>query len=201
MAVQLARAIPDCIPALAAELRKDTDLPHKSISDQVKRLIIVPLDSVAPRDRRVVFVIDALDECSNQDHFTELLSVLEDFQSAVLVKFLVASRPDPRIRRQSAILGSAISTHISLDTDDPDQIMADIQFYIRKMFKNSVSTSVWWTTGDVKDLAKLAGGLFLFAAVTTTFILKPTHSPRRLDRLRSVKKLQAETALELLDVM
>jgi len=116
------------------------------------------------------------------------------------VKFLIISRPDLRIR-QSAISNPSIGTHLTLDTDDPTQLMSDIKLYIQIAFKNSSVSSGWYTEGDVEELARLAGGLFVFAAVFAAYILIPSDGRRRSERLRKLKTYQAESALAPLDTM
>ena len=181
-ATLLVRVVPACAAALAAELRKDPDLAHKSIRDQSQRLLANPLGRLVSLDRQLVFVIDALDQCSDQRQLVELVDALADFKSPVPVKFLVISRPDPRVER-SRICHPNLRKVIELDTIDLSEVTADIRFFIQKSFENTPDTTKWYTEDDLDYLATLASGLFLFSAVVVGWILERN----RLERLNIVK--------------
>ena len=61
------------------------------------KLIVRPLKKA---DVSTVIIIDALDECEDEEYTSASLSVLEQFVSQIpKVKFFLISRPDPRIQR------------------------------------------------------------------------------------------------------
>jgi len=65
LAILLARQLRLYAQALAAELKKDPDLGSKVAGLQVQGLLTKLLESVGSLDKQIVFVIDALDECSD----------------------------------------------------------------------------------------------------------------------------------------
>ena len=61
------------------------------------KLIVRPLKKA---DVSTVIIIDALDECEDEEYTSASLSVLEQFVSQIpKVKFFLTSCPDPRIQR------------------------------------------------------------------------------------------------------
>ncbi|KAG8768236.1 hypothetical protein FRC12_005694, partial [Ceratobasidium sp. 428] len=79
-------------------LEEDPDAHNQVILGQFKTLILQPLAQVKvciPAD--LVIVIDALDECDNNDGVDRLLNVLFSCARELPIKFFVASRPDAKI--------------------------------------------------------------------------------------------------------
>jgi len=189
-ATLLVRVIPDCAAALAAELRSDPDLAHKSIREQVERLLVKPLESLGSFDRQLIFVIDALDQCNDQRQAADLTKALADFKSPVPVKFLITSRPEQRVRKPR-VWGSNHRTLIELHNLDSEQVRADIRLYIQKTFESSHGTIMWYNEDDLDHLATLSGGLFVFSAVAVEFILERNRS----ERLHKVKKNISDSSL------
>ncbi|KIL60549.1 hypothetical protein M378DRAFT_916511 [Amanita muscaria Koide BX008] len=106
LAWQLGRAIPETRKHIIAALKNSGSLQTTQIEKQFDLLIIEPLKSIATFGSRPVIVIDGVDECIDESLLVRFLRVLvragEDGRMAV--RFIICSRPEPRIR---AILGNA----------------------------------------------------------------------------------------------
>ena len=183
LAVLLARAAPECGERLVAELKSYSDVAKMTIPVQGENLFVKPLEAWDHRDRQIVFVIDALDECRDKDQLVQLLEAMATFASrAGPVRFIVTARPDPRIRvvRMENI---ALCSQIELYALDQKEVAADIRLVLHETFKKAPNRT-FYTDDDLDALTERAGGLFIFASVAAEYICE-TNSP---DRLNIVKK-------------
>ena len=194
LAAILARSVPAYASALAEELKKDPDLAHKSIGTQVEHLLARPLESVGSLGRQIIFVVDALDECSDEAKLVELIDRLASFTCAASVKFFLTSRPEMHIR-DTAIADTSLSSIIHLHTIDASRVTADIRLYIQRTFEKAVTTSAWYTELDIDELAAMSGGLFIFASTALAYILRRKEVPGRSERLRTVKMQTSNSTL------
>lgn len=195
LATLLYRAIPACVGPLAAELRKEPELGSKSILVQVQCLLAKPLNTLEGLDRQIVFVIDALDQCSDHAELVQLINALADLKTPVPVKFVFTARPVATIR-QSPVWDPNLPSFLQLSTTDP-QSKADIHLFIQKTFENSPRRTSWFTPDDLNALATLADGLFVFAAATVNYILRK-NPPQRLQQVKT-KAAETSTLTNTLD--
>ena len=160
-----------------------------------------------------VIVIDALDECKDEEPASAILSVLGRFVSELpKVKFFITGRPEPRIREGFRLpLMVGVTDIFILHQVQPNQVND-----IRRFFKHKFSELArrrqgldnWPTTEQLDLLCKRAAGLFVFAVATVKFLDHKNRDPRRrLDLLlrspeSSVRegktKLTANTTHDLL---
>jgi len=196
LATLLIRAVPACKMSLVAELKRDPDFDTKTIKHQIDNLLIKPLNSLGFFDRQVVFAIDGVDQCKDEKPLRELVSALAEFKCRVPVKFLITSRPDPRIRKVR-IHRSCLQPRIELYSMDLAMVTADIQHYIQAEFENSPAVPGWYSDRDPRELAEKADGVFAFAAVAVKYILSPKEASRQARRVLEAKELQAKGTIGL----
>jgi len=110
--------------ALAAELEKDRNLGHKPVTNQIGPLLNRPLAKLTPSSRPLVFIIDALDDCSDERELAELLRLLAEFESEAKVKFILTSRPELHIRG-TPISNPEHNTILQLHTINMEEVMSD----------------------------------------------------------------------------
>jgi len=200
LATLLARAVPSCVASLAAELHTDPDLARKPIRDQVEGLLIKPLGSSGVLDSQIVFIIDAIDQCSDQSQLLELVNALADFKCSAPVKFLITARSMPLVRK-SCIWDPSRRSLLRLDSIHPEQVTADIRLFIQRRFESSSTETSWYREDDVDSLATLADGLFVFAVAVVKYILEPTDMNIRFNRLQKVTNEGTATVLTELNQM
>ena len=95
LAFQLAQKYPKFRASLIALLQSNPDIIHESLQDQMVNLLIEPLQSA---DISTVIVIDALDECRDEEPESAILLVLGKSASKIpRVKFFITSRPEAHI--------------------------------------------------------------------------------------------------------
>ena len=170
LACLLVHTVPECARPLAGEL-EDAGLVHMSIQAQVEGLLAKPLESLQSFDRPLVFIIDALDQCSGRKQIVELLEAIVQFKVPAPVKFLVTTRPDLQIR----MLNPSRCSRIELHALDQKEDTADIQPLLRE---NSAawSNSARYTDADLHEFAKPADGRMVSAGV----------APKCLPEVRSI---------------
>jgi len=183
LAVLLASHSPEFAESLAVELEKDGRLGHKPVVDQIGPLLRTPLATLASSSRPIVFIIEALDECSNERELAEFLRLLADFECDAKVKFILTSRPELHIRG-TPISNPDHNTVLHLHTINMDEVKSDIRLYISGTFKDAAPEATWYTDQDTELLVKLSGGLFIFASTVLRYVLRSDEDDDRQDRLR-----------------
>ena len=161
-----------------------------------------------------VIVIDALDECKDEEPASAILSVLGRFVFELpKVKFFITGRPEPRIRegfRLPLLVG--VTDIFILHQVQPSQVNNDIRRFFKHKFselaRRRQGLDNWPTTEQLDLLCKRAAGLFVFAVATVKFLDHKNRDPRRrLDILlqspessvhEGKTKLTANTTLDLL---
>ena len=187
LAVQLARRYPEFRSIFVPLARSDPEVAHESLYGQMNRLIVRPL---VQSSISTVIVIDALDECKDEEPASAILSVLGRLVAEVpLVKFFVTGRPESRIRKgfRLPLLAKATDVFVLHDVE-PSQVNNDIQLFFRQSFKELKDHRCdldGWPTGEEQDvLCQRAAGLFVYAVATVRFIDQRNTNPKRqLDRL------------------
>ena len=131
----------------------------------------------------IVFVIDALDECSDEKEVKNLLRAISTLACDVKVKFIVTSRPETHIST-SPISSSDHNTILRLHTIDTAEVTEDIRLYVDDAFSKQPLDEVWYTEADVSQLAWRADGLFIFASTVVAYVLYAEAVETRAARLR-----------------
>ena len=96
LAFQLAHKYPAFRSILVPLLQSNPDVVHESLYNQMEKLIVEPLKSV---DASMVIVIDALDECKDEEPSSAILYVFDLLVEQIpRVKFFITTRPEPWIK-------------------------------------------------------------------------------------------------------
>jgi len=175
---------------LALELDKDQRVGHKPVGEQIGPLLRNPLAALGSSTRTIVFVIDALDECSDERELAELLKLIADFKCDANVKFILTSRPELHIRG-TPISNSAHNTILHLHTIDVDEVTSDIRLYIKGRLGDAAPEATWYLDHDVELLVKLSGGLFIFASTVLRYVLQREDDEDRRERLHKATSVVA----------
>ena len=185
--VQLARKYTGIRSIVVPLVRSDPGIAHESLSNQMNKLIVGPLKKSGIS---TVIVIDALDECKDQEPALAILFVLEQFVSQIPnVKFFLTGRPEQQILRgfHRPRLAKATDTFV-LHEVEPSQVHSDIQLFFRHSFLDLANhqgeLDDWPTQEDMDLLCEQAAGLFAYAMATVKFIDCWNKDPKeQLDRL------------------
>ena len=186
LAVQLARRYPKFRSIFIPLVQSDPGIIHESLYNQMSKLVIEPLRESAVS---TVIIIDALDECKDDEPASAILSVLGGLVSEIpKVKFFLTGRPEPHIRDgfRLPLLAGATNVFI-LHNIDLSLVTNDIQLFFKQSFlelANRYGLDGWPTGEQLDQLCERAGGLFVYAVATVKFIDYKNKNPReQLDRL------------------
>ncbi|KAG1726578.1 hypothetical protein EDB19DRAFT_225990 [Suillus lakei] len=191
IAFQLAIAFPRIREDIVQAIENDDSLlsPGKSHADQMRELVIKPLQTLQFRQEPYAIIFDALDECLSSEEAARLVMLLTDAlvgPGLPFIHLIFTSRPGVHIR---TTMPSGVY-EILLTTHDKDTIQ-DIRFFLRtSLDKTRTSRPAvfgrppvpWPSEDEFETLAFKAGGLFVYAVMATNFISSTGHHPqKRLD--------------------
>ena len=187
LATQLARRYPKFRSIFIRLVQSDPGIAHESLFNQMDKLIVRPLKKSTIS---TVIVIDALDECKDEEPASAILSVLARFVSDLpRVKFFLTGRPEPRIRTgfRLPLLAEATDIFI-LHNVEPSLVNSDIHLFFKHSFQELThhrpGLDNWPTKGQLDLLCKRAAGLFVYAVATIKFLGHRNNNPRgQLDLL------------------
>ena len=182
LAVQLARRYTKVRSIFVSLVQSDPEIAFESLYNQMKKLIVDPLKESGVS---TVVVIDALDECRDEEPASAILSVLGRFLSEIpKVKFFVTGRPEPRIRQgfRLPLLEETTDVFVLHDVE-PRLINNDIRLFLKHSFLEIAGRrgdlDGWPMDEDVERLLERAAGLFVYAVATVKFVDHKNNDPRR----------------------
>ena len=196
LAFQLAYKFPKFRSVLVPFLRLNPDVAHESLYRQMEKLIVEPLRSA---DVSTIIVIDALDECKDEEPSSAILSVLARFVGQIPgVKFLITGRPEPRIRTgfRLPILVEFTAVFVLHDVDPP-LIDNDIRLFLRHELSELAQRRQlgrWPSDPHIDLLCSRAAGFFVYAVATVKFLDSNIRLPKH--QLDVIVKLPECTAPE-----
>ena len=189
LAVQLAKASPDLKRYICESIAKHGDIGQQSLRDQWKQLIFQPISMLEYGQLRLpslILVIDALDECEDQNDIRVILGLLAEAKHlrAVQLRVFVTSRPETPV-----LLGfrtiSAVHQDLVLHNISQPVIEHDISIFLKhklKIIREERSLPPDWPSEQsIELLVQKADKLFIYAATACLFIEDPNWSPE--DRL------------------
>ena len=186
LAVQLARKYTKFRSIFVPLVQSNPDIAYEPLYNQMNKLVVQPLMESAIS---TVTIIDALDECEDEEPASAFLSVLGQFVSKISqVKFFVTGRPEPRIREGFRLPLLTEATDISvLHEVEPSRINSDIRLFFKHQFSELKGRRRGlddWPTEEELDMLCQRAGLFVYAVATVKFIGTGNCNPRkRSDRL------------------
>jgi len=194
-------------------VQSDPGIASESLYNQMNKLIVQPLTK---SDISTVIIIDALDECKDEEPASAILRVFGQFVSQIPeVKFFLTGRPEPRIREgfRLPLLEKAADILI-LHEVEAGIVDNDIRRFLKHSFleianrRSELELDGWPTEEQLSLLCERAGRLFIYAVATVKFIDNPRDNPRkRLDFLlqspessahEGKAKLKTDTTLDSL---
>jgi len=196
IAFQLAHKYPDFRSHLVSLLQSNPDVVDESLYGQMERLVVEPLQSV---DVSTVILIDALDECKDDEPSSAILSVLGRLVGRIpRVKFFITGRPEPRIKTgfRLPLLADATNVFVLHDVH-PSLINDDIRLFLKHELSELARRHLldgWPTDGSVDLLCQRAAGLFVYAVTTVKYIDNKFYLPDK--RLETIINFPDSTGYE-----
>jgi len=153
----------------------------------MNKLIVQPLEKSAIS---TAIVIDALDECKDEEPASAILSVLGQFVSQIpKVKIFVTGRPEPRIREGFRLpLLAQVADVFVLHEVESNRVNSDIRLFFKHRFSEIAGRrgglDDWPTEEQLDLLCERAAGLFVYAVATVRSVDHKKNNPKKqLDRL------------------
>ena len=185
LAYQLAHHYPHFQSHIVASIKKDPTIAHASLISQLENLLVNPLSE---SNISCVIIIDALDECIDDQPASAILSVLGRFiQQLPLVKFFLTGRPEPRIRSGFRLpLLEPLTQIFLLHGVEASVVDNDIQLYLTQRLTVIAQQrsdldlpNPWPNDHEIVALTKKSSGLFIFASTLVRFIVSEHHEPHK----------------------
>ena len=208
IALQLVISIPTLKMAVTEAIRKDPDILEKRPRSQFQQLIVKPIQMLeSPMSSPMVVVVDAIDECEDEDLGMEIITLIASAQenNMLPLQFLFTSRPEPYIAAKFGDIQISHNIHtFSLHDFDAQD---DIRVFLLHRF-NEISikrhavirNDTWPQAADVETLVRRASGLFIYVATVMQFIDDRRDNPvRRLKQILEVEPKASPAAYAGLD--
>ena len=183
VAFQLAHSYQGFRQELLPVLIANPDVRQESLCSQMEKLIVGPFQAA---QTPTLIIIDALDECKDQEPVSALLSILSRYVDKIpLVKFFITGRPEPRIRSGFRLKSLQPHTEVfRLHEVEPCLVDNDIMLFLKAQLANIVIDQSdcnlpeeWPSSSDLDILCMKAAGLFIYASTAIKYIASKDHPP------------------------
>jgi len=178
---------------LVRVLRANPGVERESLCSQMEKIIVGPLE--ASRIRTLI-IIDALDECKDEEPASAILSVLSRYVDEIPnVKFFITGRPEPRIRSGFRLKSLRPVTEVLRLHDVKRSLVdSDIKLFFRTRLADIAQarsdcnfTQDWPNPSDINILCEKAAGFFIYASTVVKFVGFKNRTPTgQLDRIVSL---------------
>jgi hypothetical protein len=200
LAFQLAHRYPHFRQELLPVLTANPDVGQETLCSQMEKLLVGPFQAT---ETSTLIIIDALDECQDEEPASALLSVLSRYVDKIpFVKFFITGRPEPRIR--SGFRLELLQPHtdvLRLHDVKPKSVNSDIKSFFKAQFADIAKrrsdcgfTGEWPSSSDIDLLCEKAAGLFIYASMVVKFVASRYHQPHM--RLAQILSLPQDTTQE-----
>jgi len=200
LAFQLAHRHPRFRDELLPVLTASPDVGRESLCSQMEKLIVGPFHAT---QTSTLIIIDALDECRDEEPASALLSVLSRYVDKIpLIKFFITGRPEPRIRSGFRLESLQPHTYVlRLHDVKCSSVDNDIRLFfgarLADIAKNRSDCNLledWPSSSDLDTLCEKAAGLFIYASTVVKFVASKDHQPT--ERLVDIISLPQSTIEE-----
>jgi len=190
--------------ALRQELLKvmegNPNAVQNNLDIQMQELIVRPLKTA---NIQTLIIIDALDECKDDEPASALLYVLsKHIHKIPNVKFFLTGWPEPHIRsgfRSESL--QPITEEFGLHKVGRSSVDKDIRLFFATRLTEIAKTQSdcdlpegWPSSSELDTLCTKAAGLFIYAATVVKFVTSKVHQPA--ERLVDIISLPQSTIKE-----
>ncbi|CAG8309831.1 unnamed protein product [Penicillium nalgiovense] len=185
-------------PAMLKAIQDDADLSTKSLDQQFEKLLLQPLSEGEQYETTSVIVIDALDECEDDD-IGFLLRLLPQLQKSksIHLRIFLTSRPELSIREGF----EENKDHQDIVLHQVPSIEHDIRVFLQHRLSHirekGKAAGDWPGDEKMETLVKMAVPLFIFAATICRFVEERYHVPEhQLDIILQKPDMTASSQME-----
>ena len=181
-------------------LKAIPDAGRESLCSQMENLIVGPLKAARIP---TLIIIDALDECKDEEPASAILSVLSRYiQEIPDVKFFITGRPEPRIRSGFRLMSLRPITEVfRLHGVERSSVDNDIKLFFKAQLAEIARTRSdcnftedWPASSDIEILCKKAAGFFIYASTVVKLLTFRHRTPT--EQLERIISLPQDTAHE-----
>jgi len=193
---------------LVQVLRADPDAGQESLCSQMERIIVGPLKAARIR---TLIIIDALDECKDEEPASAILSVLSRYVDKIPnVKFFITGRPEPRIRSGFRLESlRPITEVLKLQDVKRSSVDSDIKLFFRTRLTDIAKarsdcdfTQDRPSPSDISILCEKAAGFFIYASTVIKLFASRSRTPtEQLDRIISLTQSTAHEGRSGIDLL
>ena len=193
---------------LVQVLRANPDVGGESLCSQMERIIVGPLKATRIQ---TLIIIDALDECKDEEPASAILSVLSRYVDKIPnVKFFITGRPEPRIHSGFRLESlQPITQVLRLHDVNRSLVDSDIKLFFMTQLTTIAKTrhdcdfaQDWPSQSDINILCKKAAGLFIYASTVIKFVTLKSRTPaEQLVRIISLPQSTAHEGRSGIDLL
>ena len=163
----------------------DPDIGHDSPCSQLEKVIVGPFTET---NMSTLIIIDALDECKDNEPASAILSALSSYVDQIpTVKFFITSCPELPIRLGFSLESFQLITQVlRLHEVEPSLVDSDIRLFfktqlndIAKPWRDSDFTQDWPDPSHLDILCKKAAGFFIYASTVVKYVGSKSRTPTR----------------------
>ena len=199
---QISISIPATKPFIQHMLRTTPFIFKRGLSYQFEKLVIEPILAVINHTTApMVVLIDALDECDDNDLMVEFIGIAADAyrrSRRFPLRFIFTSRMEGHLQNPKASEARSLIYHLALQNfDAANDIRRFFQYQFAVIYEQNhrVIRNVpppWPSHSDIEALVEKASGSFIFASTLVDFINDGTDLPH----LKLRKALAARAGLD-----
>ena len=208
LAFQLAFQYPAFQKKLLPVLKARPDIGRESLCSQMEWLIVGPLKAT---QIPTLIIIDALDECKDEEPASAILSVLARYINAIPdVKFFITGRPESRIRTGFRLPSLAQATEVfKLHEVKPEVVDSDIELFFQTQLTNIAKrrsdcdfTEDWPSPSEIMVLCRKAAGYFIYASTVVKYVASKHHDPsEQLNRIITLPQSTSHEGKSGIDIL
>jgi hypothetical protein len=179
IAVDLVAHEPGMLPGIRKAVDEDSAISQRALKDQFEKLILQPLLGIQQARSKAsarVIVIDALDECEQEQDIRAILQLLartKDIRPMPL-RIVVTSRPELHIRLGFKEMLNGTYQDLLLQEVPRSTIEHDIRLFLEHELgairNDRMLSSDWPAKHQILDLVELAMPLFIYAATVCRYV-------------------------------
>ncbi|KAF3318714.1 hypothetical protein TWF173_006730 [Orbilia oligospora] len=198
---------PDLIPHIESAIQKDPGISTKALRDQFECFIFKPLSSISGGigggGCASVIVIDALDECDNDNDVRLLVNLFGKLAELkdVDIRVFVTSRPETPIRVGFKKIDGAFEGLVLHDIEQKI-IQHDIKIFFEKQFEKIVEehdemlTAGWPGQNTIQQLVDFSSPLFIVASTICLLVNSSHFGPK--EQLEKILEYQSKAHISKL---
>jgi hypothetical protein len=178
IAVQLASNVPPFKRHVCEAIEERPNISSQPLRDQWHQLVLRPLSKLDDSNSHesYILVVDALDECDDENDIRIILQLLAEARSLKMVRLqvLLTSRPEIPIQYGFYQIPDTEHQNFVLHDTSPSNIDHDISIFLkyklRPIGQEYALETGWPEEEAIRCLVQHARGLFIWAATVSRFI-------------------------------